>query len=391
MKRILVSILFLAVGGYVAFCWLVPSIPVPDPRVIPTPSGVSQTTVREVAIRRPEWLSPSQERVWVECRFGETDIHFAHLLIELETGRTPFQILEGTPLAWLDEDRVLVLHQGSTDPNWKKIFRRIGASTPRQFVSRFSVFSLTSGSSAVLCEAETGRPMTSFTLSPDRHRAVATWGNQLAHEIDLEKGTLSPALGEPFVWSPCFIDNSTYAFVGETTIQSRQFGESETERISQPMLPEIRDSIIEKGAPSLRLIGQEGGFFLALDQYPTRDYDRLLSLNTATSLVDELTRLKSSTEIPRFNSEGTRMVYQGNIFEGDMDTVYLQEVAEDSEPVILVEGKQGHANESTPLFLAGDRVLYVHWGTEVRSTDSKLDSEPRIHWPLSLVPGVSTD
>jgi hypothetical protein len=79
------------------------------------------------------------------------------------------------------------------------------------------------------------------------------------------------------------------------------------------------------------------------------------------------------------------MVYQGQQFDKNMDTVYLQTLEVDSRPIELVSGQFGGIQESTPLFLNSESVLFVHRGIEIRSI-SLADGETHLHWPIAVVP-----
>jgi hypothetical protein len=231
----------------------------------------------------------------------------------------------------------------------------------------------------------TNTPLTWLAVSGDGKWGVGTWGALYCVEIDLQNGTVSEPIGEDYVWSPCFLDEKTYVFVGETSIQSREVGSAGSERISQPLLEEIREAIIEKGTPSIRLCGRQNGTIAAVDHSVTRKSDRLLVVDERTSLVNQLTRLEPSRELPRFNEKGTAFVYQGNLFEGNMDSVFYQEMAKDSEPHVVIEGKQGDVGGADPLFLNPDTILYIHWGTELMSFTLE-EGNSRLHWPIALAP-----
>ena len=79
------------------------------------------------------------------------------------------------------------------------------------------------------------------------------------------------------------------------------------------------------------------------------------------------------------------MAYQGNPFDRTWDTVYFQEVLEESKPHVLVEGSTGQVNEANPLILPDGTVLFLHRGTELRSIDPN-GGEAVLHWPQSLLP-----
>ena len=79
------------------------------------------------------------------------------------------------------------------------------------------------------------------------------------------------------------------------------------------------------------------------------------------------------------------MVYQGQQYDGNMDTVYLQTVEIDSQPIELVKGEMGANQESTPIFLNDDRVLYIHRGNEIHSI-SLADGNIELHWPIDVTP-----
>jgi len=100
--------------------------------------------------------------------------------------------------------------------------------------------------------------------------------------------------------------------------------------------------------------------------------------------MKEITQLEPSRTLPDFRSDGSAVVYQGNPYTRTQDTVFLQQVAEGSTPGVLVEGisGQGYAD---PLFIGGDRVLFVHRGTELRSIPAE-GGEHTLHWPQSLLP-----
>ncbi len=101
--------------------------------------------------------------------------------------------------------------------------------------------------------------------------------------------------------------------------------------------------------------------------------------------MQEVTQLSPSRSLPVFSSDGLYMVYQGNPFDRTQDTVYFQEVLEGSKSTILIQGISGQVNEADPAFLPGERVLYIHRGTELRSIHLN-EEQPTLHWPQSLLP-----
>ena len=133
------------------------------------------------------------------------------------------------------------------------------------------------------------------------------------------------------------------------------------------------------------LAGRVGDDILMFDHNPRLDYDRLLVLDEKTTLLEEVTRLIPSQDVPRFNPEGTMFVYQGQQFDKNMDTVYLQTIEVDSKPIELVTGEFGSIQESTPVFWNDESVLYVHRGIEVRSI-SLANGTVELHWPIAVVP-----
>jgi len=356
----------------------------PFPTVVRAPRGISQRSVREVRIKRGEWLSPTRSLVWVSARLGERKPRQVSILVDLVSGASLYLIENAEPVAWLNENEVLFRNGESADPKWKRIVRKMGFGFPIDYCTRFYRFNVKTGTLTILTDIHTGKRLGFFTVSKDRRWGVGTWGPLNCFEIDLVEATVRK-VDEAYVWSPCFVGDKTFVFVGETSIESRRVGPNVSESISQPLLEEIRDAIIEKGTPSIQLCGRLNGQILGVDHSPLSDYDRLLRVDETTSIVSEVTRLRPSRNLPRFNSRGTEFVYQGHLFEGDMDSVYYQEVRRNSEPITLVHGKEGDVNQSTPVFLDDETVLYVHWGRELQSIS--LNSEkPKLHWPMALVP-----
>jgi hypothetical protein len=385
MKRLVVAVIAVALVLAAAVRSLTEVTVLPKPEVERNPEGISQRTVKDVEIERNEWLSPTRKRIWVKARVGEERTRSRALLVDLERGHTLWSVDGADPIAWLSDSEVLFCREESRETRWKKILRKIGGGMGDEYQTSFFRFDVVNGVLTVACEVTADTPLTFFAVSQDRRWGVGTWSAFHCVEIDLQSGAVSDRIDEDYVWSPCFMEEKTYLFVGETSIQSREVSSPRSERISQPLLEEIREAIIEKGTPSIRLCGRQNGTIVGVDHSVSQRNDRLLVVDERTSLVDELTRLKASRELPRFNEKGTAFVYQGNLFERNMDSVFYQEMAEDSEPFVVVEGKQGEVSGADPLFLDRDTILYVHWGTEL-VTLSLTEGIKRIHWPIALAP-----
>jgi hypothetical protein len=267
----------------------------------------------------------------------------------------------------------------------KKIKQRLNKQPMMDHRITFYKVDVHNRSVTPIAALETSSSMTFCSISTDSRWLIATWSPTQLHEISLENGTVSPQVDEKYVWAPCFIDHETYLFVGETSIQSRKIGATTSDRISQPLLQEIRDAIKIKGNPSIDICGKIKDFIYAVDHVPDGRYDRLLQLDERTRMLKEITQLEPSRSLPYFSTTGEYLVYQGNPFNRTQDTVFFQEVLEGSKSVELIHGVAGQVNEANPLFLPGDRVLYIHRGTELRSIHVN-EEQPTLHWPQSLLP-----
>ena len=385
MKRFIVAVITTALILAAAVRWSTEVSSPPKPEVNRDPEGISQRTVKDVAIASNEWLSPNRKHVWVKAQVGEMEATGKALLIDLEKGHTLWSIEGADPVAWLTESEVLFCRVESRGTRWKSFLKWIGGSVENEYQTTLFRFEIVNGTLTIVCELATDTPLTWFAVSEDGLWGVGTWGPFHCVEINLQSGASSDQVNEDYIWSPCFLDGKTYLFVGETSIQSREVGSSRSERVSQPLLSEIREAIIERGTPSIRLCGRQNGMIVAVDHSVTRKKDRLLVVDELTSLVNQLTQLEPSRELPRFNEEGTAFVYQGNLFEGNMDSVFYQEMAEDSAPRVVIEGKQGDVSGADPLFLDSDTILYIHWGKELMSF-SLAEGDSKLHWPIALAP-----
>ncbi|MBE7488346.1 MAG: hypothetical protein IT394_02420 [Candidatus Omnitrophica bacterium] len=384
MVRFLISLLVIIAAATGSF-FILMSLPAPpEPVVNMKPEGISQSTVSEVRIPRKDLLAQDKSRVWVQARVGNDIPKDAAILVDLRSNESICLVTGAHPLGWLNSDSVLFYWEGSLDPIWIRLFRKFGAQIQRHHVTRFFRVDLSTGKVSVLADLETDSAMMFSSLSPDARWLVATWGPMQAYEISLQDGKVTPRIDEKYVWAPCFVDNGQYFFVGETSLQSRTPGTSSSERASQPLLQEIRDAIKLKGTPSIEVCGRIQGQVYSIDHVPDGRFDRLLVLDERTRIMKEITQLEPSRTLPDFRSDGSAVVYQGNPYTRTQDTVFLQQVAEGSTPGVLVEGisGQGYAD---PLFIGGDRVLFVHRGTELRSIPAE-GGEHTLHWPQSLLP-----
>jgi len=366
--------------------WRLVRIEAPKPpRALRAPTGISQSSVKDTAIRSQDWLSPGSDQIWVTALVGEREGRESAILVDLASGDSLCRVEGAAPVAWLSSTQALFLKGANNDPLWRKLLRQLGVMIARSHLTRLYRLDLVTLKFYTLAEIQTEVPATFLSVSPNRGSLVGAWGPRTCHEVDLKTGAVSEKVKEVYVWSPSFVDDETYLFVGETAIQSRRLGAPRSDRVSQPLLKEIRDAILERGTPSLRPCGRVGERILAVDQQVGAAGSRLLQLDERTSIVEELARLKPSREPPRFNSAGTACVYQGHVFEGNMDSVFVQNVDRGSEPRLLARGKYGDIHESTPLFLGEDVVLYVHSGIELMSIHLS-GGEPHLHWPLALSP-----
>ncbi len=385
MGRILITgFLLVAAGLGLIFLYLFEGEP-SLPRIVVHPGGISQSTVSEVRIPHPALVSKDGERVWVCARIGNESPLDGVVLVNLKTNESELLVDSVEPLAWLGDSKALFSQEISRDPLWKKLLRKLGGKLTRRHATRFYCVDTASSSISILTEIESESTLVSSSVSPDARWMVATWGPSQVHEVSLETGEISPRLDEKYVWAPCFVDNDTYLFVGETSLQSRKVGTTSSERASQPLLQEIRDAIKLKGTPSIEICGRIGGTVYAIDHVPDARFDRLLRLDERTRVMQEITQLAPSRTLPDFSADGLYMVYQGNPFDRTQDTVYFQEVLEGAKPTVLIEGISGQVNEADPAFLPGDRVLFVHRGTELRSIHPN-EEQPTLHWPQSLLP-----
>lgn len=384
MGRILISGFLLVVVGIFLFMIFL-AADSSYPTLTAKPSGISQSTVSEVRIPSSDLLSGDGGKVWVRARVGEETPRDAAILVNLSTGDSEYMVESAEPEAWLDENTVLFRQEVNCDPFWKKIVRSLGGHLPRRHATHFYRVDLASGSVSTLAEIESESTLMFCNISPDHRWMIASWGPVQAHEISLETGTVSPRIDEKYIWAPSFISADTYLFVGETALQSRQIGGNASERASQPLLQEIRDAIKLKGTPSIEVCGRNNGVIYVVDHVPDGRFDRLLKLDERTRIIQEVTQLAPSRTPPVFSPDGLYLTYQGNPFDRTQDTVYFQETLDGSKPVILVRGISGQVNEADPVFINGDRILYVHRGTELRSIHPN-EEQPALHWPQSLLP-----
>lgn len=360
-----------------------PSVPTWNP----TLEGASASTVSGVRMDRSTWLSPEGARIWILARIGVTSPREAAVLIDLSANQALGSVEGGVPIGWLSDTVALFHSEGGRDPLLKKYARKLGGNLSRRRLTCFYSVDLTTGESHLIAEVEAGVGMEFCALSPDRKSLVATWGPADCREISLSPGSEVRRVEEKYVWAPCFLDAERYLFVGETAIQSRTLGGPKSERFSQPLLKEIRDAIKLKGSPSIEICGRIGDDVLVVDHVPDSNRDRLLKLDERTSLLREIAEMRPSRTPPSFSPDGRYMVYQGNAFDRNNDTVYFQDIAEGSQVQTLVEGASGQMYAADPVCLPGDRVLYVHRGTELRSLDVNAGVESALlHWPESILP-----
>ncbi len=385
MGRILISGFLLMATGLALVCLLIFMGGGSLPTLTANPGGISQSSVSEVRIPRSGLVSKDGGKVWIHARIGNDLPRDATVLVNLKTNESEFLVESAEPMAWLSDFEVLFSQEVSRDPSWKHIVRALGGHLPRRHATRFYRINLTTATVSTLCEVESESPLVFCSVSPDSRWMVATWGPTHLCEISLETGVVSPRIDEKYVWAPCFIDPEAYLFVGETSLQIRRVGGTTSDRASQPLLLEIRDAIKLKGTPSIEVCGRIHGVVYVVDHVPDGHNDRLLTLDEQARVMREVTQLAPSRSLPEFNADGQYMVYQGNPFDRTQDTVYFQEVLEASKPSVLIEGISGQVNEADPVFLPGDRVLYVHRGTELRSIHVN-EEQPTLHWPQSLLP-----
>jgi len=378
----LVVILALIVGG--VFYILQPNT-LPLPSLEENPPGVAQSTLNDVRIADPRWLSKDGKLLWVVCRFGEKGRIRSNLLIDIDQ-KTTLRNLRGAYLvSWVNDREILVYNQGKTDSEWDKFRNLLDQETPGTTLTQFHRIDVFSGNRTQVCELRSAKALTFVDPSPDGRRVVLTFGPQETYEFESSPNSIPAKVTEEYVWSPTWIDNDTYLFVGETSVLSRKFGSDESKSVSVPLLKEVREAIADYGSPTVRISGKVGENLLLVDHNPELDFDSLLVVDQKTTLVEEVTRLVSSPELPRFNEDGDMFVYQGQQFDRNMDSVYLQKVEVDSQPIELIEGEFGSVQESTPLFRNPETVLFVHRGIEVRSI-SLSDGEIQLHWPIAVVP-----
>lgn len=349
------------------------------------PGGISQSTVSDVRVPHPDLVSRDGQRVWVHARIGNESPRDAAVLVNLRTNESELLVESAVPVAWLGESRTLFSQEISRDPFWKRLVRKLGGQLTRRHSTRFYCVDTAASTVKLLSEIESESTLVHCSISPDFHWMVATWGPSQVHEVSLDSGEVSLRLDEKYVWAPCFVDAETYLFIGETALQSRKIGAASSERASQPLLQEIRDAIKLKGTPSIEICGRVDGTVYAVDHVPDARYDRLLRLDERTRVMQEITQMAPSRTLPDFSSDGLYMVYQGNPFDRTQDTVYFQEVLEAAKPSVLIQGISGQVNAADPAFLPGERVLYVHRGTELRSIHPN-EEQPTLHWPQSLLP-----
>ncbi|MCG3199338.1 MAG: hypothetical protein HUU16_11535 [Candidatus Omnitrophica bacterium] len=386
MARAATSVLLIILMGLVVLGLVLRESP-PVPSWNPHLQGASASTVSGVRMDRSTWLSPEGNRVWILARIGITSPREEAILIDLGNNQALGSATGGIPLGWLGDTVVLFYSEGGRDPLLKKFARKLGGNLSRRRFTCFYRIDLASGESNLIAEVEVGVGMDFCALSPDRKNLVATWGPADCRELTLSPGSEPKRVEEKYVWAPCFLENDRYLFVGETAIQSRKLGGAKSERFSQPLLREIRDAIKLKGTPSIEICGRIGNEALVVDHVPDGNRDRLLKLDERTSLLREITGMRPSRTLPSFSSDGRYMVYQGNAFDRNNDTVFFQDIAEGSEAQVLVEGVSGQMYEADPVCLPGDRVLYIHRGTELRSLAvNEGEESASLHWPESILP-----
>lgn len=361
----------------------------PVPLLVPVlsanPSGVAQSTLNDVRIRDPRWLSKDGNSCWVACRFGESDRIRTFLLVDLENKETTAMLRSGVLVCWINDREILVYNQGRTDSKLKQWMHILHPESPITRITQFFVIDAASGVGRKICEIASTNNLNAIQVSRDGARAVGCWGPEELYEFGLQADSEPRKIDEPYVWAPMWIDEASYLFVGETAIHQREFGADRSKRLSQPLLQEVRDAVSQYGAPTVKICGKQGENLFLHDHSPVESFDRLMVVDPTTSLVQVVARMVPSSELPRFNQDGTMMVYQGQQFDRNMDTVYLQTIEVDSQPVELVTGEFGGIQESTPLFRREDVVLYVHRGIELRSI-SLASGETELHWPIAVVP-----
>ena len=378
---VVVGLLLVSGGVY----YVVQPTPLPTPTLEQDPEGVAQSTVNDARIVDPGWLDEDSNFLWVACRFGKANRIRCHMLINL-TEKTTKALLRGANLvSWIDDHRILVYNRGNTDSIWDRLQHKIHRGESASSVTQFFILDVNTGQPRQVCSMASKQHPTFVDLSPSKTRGVVSFGPKEFFEFEVAPNVTPRKIDEEYVWAPKWIDNDTYLFVGQTSVLSRKFGESNSRSVSMALLDEVRDAISDYGSPTLKICGRVGSNLLLVDHDPELDFDRLLVLDEKTTLVEDVTRLIPSAELPRFNSDGSMMVYQGQQFDKNMDTVYLQTVEIDSEPIELVTGELGSIQESSPLFWKETSVLYVHRGVEIRSI-SLSDGNIELHWPIAVVP-----
>ncbi|MCA9412416.1 MAG: hypothetical protein KC944_14465 [Candidatus Omnitrophica bacterium] len=388
VKFIIAFVVIVAVVGGVAYMAVQPKT-LPTPSFALNPEGVAKSTVADIRIRRPGWLASDQNRVWVFCRFGEQQKSRCQFMVDL-AGQSTLAILRGCMVVgWINENEILVQNRGTTDSKWEEFVHKFNPAEPVEGITQFFTIDVTNGAIKKICEVSSTHYINAIDISPDGKRVVATWGPNIAYEFQIQEAVTPVKLEEPYVWAPVWIDPETYMFVGQKKILSRKFGVDQATTISEVLFDEIRAAIDHYGSPSVKPCGNFGGNLLLLDQSSRFDYDRLLVVvdkpNIEEDPVEDVTRLISSNDLPRFNGEGDMMVYQGQQYDGNMDTVYLQTVEIDSQPIELVKGEMGANQEATPIFLNDERVLYICRGNEIHSI-SLADGNIELHWPIDVTP-----
>lgn len=384
MRGFLVGcLLFLVLGAGAVF--LLTRETQPDPPVVTLePAGISQSTVSEIAIKRPAWLAADGKLVWLSGRLGEATRRDVCFLVNLATQQTALLLEDAEPLAWLSPTEVLLFNESVTGPVWQKITRKFGGRLKIERTTRFYRLNVDNGEINNVADVVDEIGMNAFSHAPNGQTAVATWGPERCREIDLANGQIT-SVTEKYVWSPCFVSDKEYLFVGETALQKREVGSDKSSRASQPLLTEIRDAIKIKGIPSLEICGRYNDQIFVVDHVVQGSQERLLKVDPLTRLLQEVGLLEPSRGIPSFSPDLKYVVYQGNPFDRTWDRVYLQTLEPGSQSEILVESVAGQTYQSTPHFLPDGRILYVYRGIDLRALTLEPNGEELV-WPQSLLP-----
>lgn len=379
---LLVVILF-AVAGW----FLLQPVPQENLRIDIEPTGLSQRTVSGLSISSSDMLSPDRRKVWINARIGVPRASDVHVLIDLENNATLGVVYHAQQiLGWDGSEEVLVARVAARDLNWRRVGRKLGMNFERVYITEIYRLSLATGVFSLVSEIPADSWMSQFCLSPDREWMVGTWGPRQCHEVNLKSGAVSTTISEPYVWSPRFVDDRTFMFVGETNLLERKVEGMESTRVSNPLLTEIRDAIQLRGRPTIGLCGLVGDKVLVVDHVLEGRHDRLLELDRQTRLLRDMALLEPSRSQPAFSPGGGQMVYQGHQFRRTRDWVFHQRVAKDSTPTLCIKGPTGQVNQASPVFLDEERILYVHRGNELRSFPlADLDAQT-LHWPTALAP-----